>query len=304
MITFHLPLHQLPRITYANDIKNFYDFVHFERKSEEYIFFYIVEGDMYLEEDGCQYHLRKGDYILLDPSRTHRGYKTAPVHYYYIHFDWNEIKEVEMSEEELRLLASNNRMTASGLIQRNNPPEPVLVFPKHYTPKKSGGFHKAQHICQEMKIFYHEMMEYYHSVTAAKFLELLANIARQIDDDLMATQKKDTTGAILSLLQFLKSNYKNKITSKEIEKELHINFDYLNRQFKKKTDKTIFQYLTEYRIEKSKDYLTGKYYPLQQIALETGFTNEFYFSRVFKKVTGMSPNQYRKIIQENSKLQN
>ena len=60
-----------------------------------------------------------------------------------------------------------------------------------------------------------------------------------------------------------------------------MNFDYLNRQFKKYTGDTIFRFLNGYRIEESKRFLKSEQYSNAAIASMTGFQNEFYFSKVF-----------------------
>ena len=78
MIAFHFPLNTLPKIIYANDIDNNYEFIHFQRQPMEFVLFYIVKGNMYIEENGKKYHLTQGDYIILDPKRCQKVTKHQP----------------------------------------------------------------------------------------------------------------------------------------------------------------------------------------------------------------------------------
>ena len=56
---------------------------------------------------------------------------------------------------------------------------------------------------------------------------------------------------------------------------------------------TNYQYLNEFRILCSQEMLRSSHITLREIALENGFVNDFYFSRVFKKITGNTPTDYR-----------
>lgn len=70
--------------------------------------------------------------------------------------------------------------------------------------------------------------------------------------------------------------------------------DYFRRHFKNKTGKTPVQYLTDLRIKTAIKFLEYGFTSIAQIADITGFGDPFYFSRVFKKHTGISPSQWKK----------
>ncbi len=292
MIAFHFPLNTLPKIIYANDIDNNYEFIHFQRQPMEFVLFYIVKGNMYIEENGKKYHLTQGDYIILDPKRCHKGYKTSAVHYFYIHFTWENATETTLTETEYMELAKSSRTNAMNIFQRQNILENHLIVPKHFK-SGSSNYKSIYRMCREMKKSYHEMLEYYQCITAAKLIGLLGEITRLCDDSFLSAKREFENQNMTNLLEYLKENYKEKITGRDIENALHSNFDYLNRRFKKYTGMTIFQYLNEFRILCSQEMLRSSHITLREIALENGFVNEFYFSRVFKKITGNTPTDYR-----------
>ena len=71
--------------------------------------------------------------------------------------------------------------------------------------------------------------------------------------------------------------------------------EYLSKMYKKQTGNSLKDYISEYRIEQSKILLKKGEMQIGDVALAVGFDNFTYFSTIFKKYTGMSPNQYRKL---------
>lgn len=84
-----------------------------------------------------------------------------------------------------------------------------------------------------------------------------------------------------------------KITPTLIAEHLNMNCTYLCTHFKKETGKTITEYIHEAKIEESKRLLATTEIPILQISTQLGFSSQNYFQTVFKKITGMTPTQYR-----------
>lgn len=75
--------------------------------------------------------------------------------------------------------------------------------------------------------------------------------------------------------------------------------DYVRRIFKQKTGFTPKAYLNNLRIKKAKELLLDKKakYNVKQTAIACGFNDQYYFSRMFKRATGISPDRYKRQIQ-------
>lgn len=68
---------------------------------------------------------------------------------------------------------------------------------------------------------------------------------------------------------------------------------YISKMFKEKLGVNYIDFLTECRIEKAKELIRNPQKSIKEIALESGYHDPNYFSKVFKKVTGMSPKSYQ-----------
>ncbi len=92
-----------------------------------------------------------------------------------------------------------------------------------------------------------------------------------------------------------KNNYK--ITNKELADIIHLHPNYFNAVFKKYVSETPQRYINSLRIKKAKDILLRSHEAISEIPEQIGFKDVYYFSKAFKKATGMSPSLYRSLHQ-------
>lgn len=92
---------------------------------------------------------------------------------------------------------------------------------------------------------------------------------------------------------YMERNYQKDITQEYISYLFYINRSYLSTLFKAKTGEKFVDYLNSIRIEKAKELLSGSQRKMYQVARAVGYDNVKYFFRVFKKKTGITPEQYR-----------
>lgn len=99
---------------------------------------------------------------------------------------------------------------------------------------------------------------------------------------------------IQKMIAYLNEHYNEKVSLSDLSQIAFLCPEECTRFFKKITGKTIFQYLIQYRIEKSQEFLRNTDMSIAEIASHTGFSTQSYFSVCFQKQTGLTPNQYRK----------
>ena len=97
-----------------------------------------------------------------------------------------------------------------------------------------------------------------------------------------------------AILSYLQKHYMEKITLEDIAKEIGLCESECCRFFKRHMNQTIFEYLLEYRIEKSLPLLIKGEDSITAIAQKVGFSNPAYFGKVFHQIMRCSPSDYRK----------
>ncbi len=112
-------------------------------------------------------------------------------------------------------------------------------------------------------------------------------------DSMFPLQNDKKNTAIQQAMRYIKKHYSSNITLMDVAEHVHLTPTYFSRLFKQETDSTFKEYLTTIRLEESKRLLQSTDYSLLDIAIATGFEDQSYFSRVFKKHTGVTPSQFR-----------
>lgn len=102
---------------------------------------------------------------------------------------------------------------------------------------------------------------------------------------------------MLSIKQYLDQNYQEKISLDMLADKFYVNKFYMTRIFKKQYGISIVNYLTQVRITHAKRMLRFTDMPIETISQECGMSDANYFSRVFRKVEGTSPGEFRKMWQ-------
>lgn len=120
-------------------------------------------------------------------------------------------------------------------------------------------------------------------------------IAKVNDAFSLLAEKNKNSSTVSFIMKFIHNNYSDELLSiKTISEKSGLSLAYICTLFKEETGKTINQYLTDYRMNKAKELLRDKMLKVNDIASRIGYCDGNYLAKTFRKVTGMSPSDYRK----------
>ena len=124
-----------------------------------------------------------------------------------------------------------------------------------------------------------------------KYFYKLISDAFELRDSVSHNKYKDIVD---SVIKYIETNYMDEDLSLNTLAE-HVRFspNHLSMIFSQQTGMTLSKYLIEYRISKAKEALKCTSLKSSEIAIEIGYKDPHYFSYMFKKITGMTPTQYR-----------
>ena len=104
-----------------------------------------------------------------------------------------------------------------------------------------------------------------------------------------------TDDRILSMTTYIARHYADDLRLEAFADQLNLNKVYLGALFKRHTGQSFHQYLTKARLNAAEDLLCTGRYTINEVAELTGFQDSSYFSRVFYRVYGVRPGQYKRI---------
>lgn len=294
---YQMNTNRIPQITLISATTIEPPYIHFKRKADEFIMYYIIAGEMHLEENKIKYILKPGDIIILDPSHEHFGIKSSTCTYSYIHFTHPDFLESYDNLETLKPMLLSNRISSLSITSLNESHK--ITLPKYF--HITNDVFNSNFLCDINKIISSSKtkLEHYLLQGNCMFVELLINLSREfitflLSDDSIKTLKSQKI--IQDILSFFNEYYYEKITSEFLELQYNCNFDYINRIFKETTGKTIFIYLNELRISQAKLLFNNGSFKVSEVSEKVGFQDPYYFSKVFKKYTGITPSTYIKSI--------
>lgn len=103
-----------------------------------------------------------------------------------------------------------------------------------------------------------------------------------------------TSSQVQYILHMIEYNYAQDIKLADISAEYNLSIGHLSNMIKKETGMTFTEHITKKRIEESKRLLTNEKLSVIEVAEKVGYHDYFYFTKLFKKQTGISPSKYRK----------
>lgn len=245
-------------------------------------FTYILSGSMMYQANNNQYLLKKGDVLFINQKCLHSA-KASPslnCEYFAITFHPTLISGHKSS------ILENKYLTEIVTSERI----PFVYF--------SAADNDSKHIISillELEKIYKEKDTGYELLLESKLFELWFYLYKDIYYKLPSEPQKQYRSIIhIKLaLDYIHTHYKENISLDDISSSCNLSKSSCCRLFKKIVHQTPFDYLLNYRIQKSIFYLLSEEMNITEVAISVGFSNSSYYSEVFKKYMDCSPTSYK-----------
>jgi len=271
------------------------DHVHLTQKwnyknviSPYYRIYYIDEGEGFISNGQKKLKLEPG-YIYIIPSFTLCNLHCPSwLSQYFIQF-------FEESPDGISLFHNNRipmKVQASEL--------DVANFKRILQINPGRGINRSDNPkVYEKNVYYREYEELNYRQSDAAYLETQGIIMQLLSRFLASKQSslkqsQIIPSKILDAMSYIQMNLNQPLTIAHLAQRANQHQDYFSRQFLQYTGERPLNYIHEKRIERAQYLITTTNMIYADIAGETGFNSLPHFSKIFKKVTGMTPDSYRK----------
>jgi two-component system response regulator YesN len=108
-----------------------------------------------------------------------------------------------------------------------------------------------------------------------------------------AARDRRCNNLITKAREYIESNYNKDLTLEDVSREVGLSPHYFSRFFKEETGENFIDYLTNIRIREAKNLLERENLSIKEVCFKVGYNDPNYFSRIFKRITGISPSEFR-----------
>ena len=230
--------------------------------------FYVVDGKGVFNIQGQRFPVKANDFVIINPQVEHT--------------------ELSSPDEPLEYIVLGiNGLSFSNLTPVSEGGHPFSFFNLRDEQKDILRYLNA--MVQEATS---QSMSY--ELVCHNLLEiLLIKILRHQHFDLEVGKQSKATKDISFIKHYLETYYHESIQLEDLASMTHLSRFYISHSFKKEIGMSPMEYLIAIRIKESKILLRTTNYSISQVADIVGFTTPTYFSKQFRKSTGISPTDYR-----------
>ncbi|MCM1156257.1 MAG: AraC family transcriptional regulator [Roseburia sp.] len=237
-------------------------FVHADRVLDFHVLIYVLEGVIYVTEEGTDYAVEAGELLFLKKGLRHFGKVEIPkgTRWYYVHF---------------YLDAESRRRHDEG--RRTTLPKKMSHLAGSVPEKKLAALIDCARSGDDTTSWYLNMRLF-------ELLSLCAFFGKK--------ESKETLSEEICL--YLQARKKEAFSARDMERHFYLSYKHMAAVFKKEKQMTMQQYHTKLRVEEACRLLESTLLPVGEIGRQLGYEDMLYFSRIFRRSTGMSPTAYRK----------
>jgi AraC-like DNA-binding protein len=250
------------------------DWMHLTRCLTDFELIVVTEGTLYIANSSTEYVVSKGQYLLMGLTDCQHGYKASDCSFYWLHYTYNKnLNNPQVYRQEDYIPSYR---------------EGHLLIPE------TDSLSSSERIIVLMKQL-QDSDKRYHELNLNSFLTsaILAEISDQSFLYKKHGENKQQKQLYNDICDFITLHVSENITMDGLAAYFNYNKKYLTTFFRKQSGNTIKHFILQTKMDYAKAELTDTNHSISQISYNIGFNDVHNFSNAFKKITGLSPSDYR-----------
>lgn len=233
--------------------------------ADQHILIYCREGRGRVTIRKSEYRIEAGDFCII-PVKAPHSYtadEENPWTIYWIHFKGNSASHI------VNLLERKSGLKS--FIRHNE--KTIELFEEMYSQLERG---------------YATDSLLYANMCLAHYLTTFL-----FNGNIDASGKQSIKDPVDISIDFLRSSINKAVSLEDMAMQVNLSASHLSYLFKKKTGFSPIEYFNHLKVQKACQYLLFTNMRIKEISQELGIEDQYYFSRMFSKIMGMAPNDYR-----------
>lgn len=273
-----IPCTAMPFVSEADYSVTLVPMIHADRTAPFHVAIYLLQGSMEIIEDGIPYRIMPDQVFFLKSGIHHWGNKSFEIgsSWYYAHFYCDAPSSC--MEELPRGIYYDERIS----LKPSEKDRYFITLPKLINCEEK----------TQIKRNFEKMIEaHIHGnipQTSIRLWQIFLECAQNAQDD------KVSNGYAEQIQNYVRQHYIDGFTSAQIQEACGLSYKYAGTLFKEVTGQTIKEYQCTLRLRKAEQLLKETNKSITEIAQLTGFSDVFYFSKIFHRKKGCPPGEYRK----------
>lgn len=273
-----IPCAVMPFVSEADYSVTLAPMIHADRTAPFHVAIYLLQGSMEIIEDGIPYRIMPDQVFFLKSGIHHWGNRSFEIgsSWYYAHFYCDAPSSC--MEELPRGIYYDERIS----LKPSEKDRYYITLPKLINCEEK----------TQIKRNFEKMIEaHIHGnipQTSIRLWQIFLECAQNAQDD------KVSNGYAEQIQNYVRQHYIDGFTSAQIQEACGLSYKYAGTLFKEVTGQTIKEYQCALRLRKAEQLLKETNKSIAEIAQLTGFSDVFYFSKIFHRKKGCPPGEYRK----------
>jgi AraC-like DNA-binding protein len=252
----------------------------------DYVFTYIQYGSAVFLLEDQKYSVSTGDVVLMPPYMRHIITPHDSINQYVLHFD------LFYSPERKDKIEADPDLNYTKFASRDFYPENILFSCPKVISLQSDDRKKIEHNFLKIKQHYNSRHFGFELNVKAFMLEIIQTYLQGNNRETLASKHPKAWRNISNAITYIHENHMRSLDIKELSKHAGLTLNYFCNIFKECIGATPHHYINAVRVQRAKQLMEESNLNFTEIAERTGFSSIYVFSKVFKKLEGLSPSEH------------